>query len=301
MGLKIEKTAKYLPKRVWSNYDFEKILDTSNEWILNRTGIYERHFVDSESLIDLTLNSVKNLKLSREEIGKIKVIIVASCTSKYQIPNLSSYVQNLIKGEEEVIALDINVACSGFISGLNLMAKLLDKGESGLLIGAEIFSDILNFEDRSTSILFGDGSGACLISKNEGDFLYKSGIEGNHKVLNYEDDLNMNGREVYRFSIDKIPREILKFMYENNIKLDQVDHFIFHQANIRIIESLAKKLNIDIKKCPTNLRNVGNLSSASIPVLLNDLNEAGKIKRGEKLLLVGFGAGLSWGISYMEW
>lgn len=301
MGIKIEKTSRYLPPKIWTNYDFEKILETSNEWITNRTGISKRHFVENENLIDLVLNSVENLKLSNEDKSKVKVILVASCTSKYQIPNLASYVQGKFFEEIDILALDINLACSGFVSGLKIMDSLLEDDEYGILIGAEIFSEVLDFQDRNTAILFGDGSGACLISKNKEEGLYRFGLDGNSEVLNYTNKLEMEGRNVYKFSIDRVPKEIKSFLKENKINIEEIDHFIFHQANIRIIETIARKLKVDMNKFSSNLKDVGNLSSASIPVLLSELNDSKKLKRGENLLFVGFGAGLSWALSYIKW
>lgn len=304
MGLKIEKTSSYLPGEGVDNFYFEKILDTSDEWISSRTGIKKRHFVKDEDMLEIIEKAIRALNLTKEEIKNTKTIIVASCTYFKSIPNLSSQIQRIFGFGEDTYSLDINMACSGFVAGLELLDNLVKDDEHAILIGSEIFSKILDFKDRDTAVLFGDGVGAVLLSKSEEESLFQSGTKGNMEALNYshsKDSLYMAGKEVYKFGVTTIPEDIKKFLDKNNIDKEEIDHFISHQANIRILNSMAKKLKVSPDKFPSNLEKVGNISAASIPILLDDLNKAGVLKRGQKIILVGFGAGLTWSLAYLEW
>lgn len=304
MGLKIEKTSSYLPGKGIDNFYFEKILDTSDQWITSRTGIKTRHFVEDEDMLDIVEKAVKALDLTKEEIKNTKTIIVATCTYFQIIPNISSQVQRIFGFGEDVYSLDINMACSGFVAGLNLLNNLVKDDEYAILIGAEIFSEILNFQDRNTAVLFGDGVGAVLLSKTDEQSLFQSGTKGDLEALNYgntNSSLHMAGRDVYKFGVSTIPKDIKRFLDKNNINKEEIDFFISHQANIRIINSMAKSLKISEDKFPSNLKKVGNISAASIPILLDDLNKAGILKRGQKLILIGFGAGLTWALAYLKW
>lgn len=304
MGLKIEKTSSYLPGESIDNFYFEKILDTSDEWISSRTGIKERHFVKDEDMLDIVVKAIKGLNLTKEEIKNTKNIIVATCTYFKIIPNISSQVQKIFGFGEDIYSLDINVGCSGFVAGLKLLDNLVKDKEHAILIGVEIFSEILDFEDRNTAVLFGDGVGAVFLSKSQEESLFQSGTKSNFEALNYGDSkpgLYMAGKEVYKFGVTTIPEDIKRFLDKNNIDKDEIDYFISHQANIRILNSMAKTLKVSSEKFPSNLEKVGNISAASIPILLDDLNKAGILKRGQKLILVGFGAGLTWSLAYLKW
>lgn len=300
MGIKIEKVASYLPEKLVTNYDFEKSLETSHEWIKTRTGIETRQFAQGEDLSELIIKSVENLSLSDLEREKIKLILVATCTSKYEIPSIASKLQKQLGLSEDIFALDINMACSGYVAGMNLVNNMLEEGQYGLLIGGEIFSEILNFQDRTTAILFGDGAGASLIRKDGSKSLFKTGIIGDEESLYYRDFLHMDGKKVYKFAIDRVYREIETFLSENKLDRYEIDYFICHQANSRIIDNLAKKLDLNLEKFPSNLYKRGNLSSASIPVLLEDIKDEKILEEGKRLLFIGFGAGLSWSLAYIE-
>lgn len=304
MGLRIEKTGSYLPGPGVDNFYFEGRLDTSDEWIYSRTGIKNRYFTQDEDILDMIEKSIMSLNLTEEEISKTKTIIVATCTSPRAIPSLASQVQRIFGFEEDVYALDINMACSGYVAGLDLLNNMVREDEYALLVGAEIFSDILDMEDRDTAVLFGDGAGATLLSQKGDESLFVSGTRGNLNALNYDcgkKSLYMDGPEVYRFAVKTIPRAIKNFTGKNNIEIDEIDYFISHQSNIRMIHSMAKSLRVSEDKFPSNLEKVGNVSSASIPILLDELNRASKLKRGQKLILLGFGAGLTWSLGYLKW
>lgn len=298
------RAASYLPNKCVDNFYFEKILDTSDSWISSRTGIKNRYFVEDEGIFDLAYKSVDNLFLTEEEKNSIKTIIVTSSTSNYSIPNLASQLQEKFNLSQEIYSLDINMACSGFVAGLRLIDGIIKKGERALMLGVEIFSDIIDFDDRNTAVLFGDGSGAALIEYSHEDSKYLSGTIGNSSVLkfkNKEKQLHMEGREVYRFGVNTLGKAIKSFLEEEGIDKDEIDYFICHQANIRILESLAKGLNVSMDKFPSNIDRVGNISSASIPVLLADMDKEGILNKGERILLVGFGAGLTWSLAHIKW
>lgn len=304
MGIKIKKTSSYLPERIVDNFYFEKILDTSDEWISSRTGIKKRHFVEDEGIFDLVQESIKRLNLSEEEKESIKTIIVATCTSSYEIPNLASQIQKSFGLAEDVYSLDINMACSGFVAGLKLIDGIIEDGENALLVGVELFSDIIDFEDRNTAILFGDGAGAVLLEKGEEESHFTSGTCGNRKALNYGGEpskLHMEGREVYKFAVSTMERETKEFLKKIGKKKEDIDYFVAHQANIRILESLGKSLGVPMHKIPSNIEEVGNTSSASIPLLLDSMNRKGSLKKGDRIVFLAFGAGLTWSLAYIKW
>lgn len=299
MGLKFLETFSYLPKNRYSNHYFEKYLDTSDQWIKDRTGISYRHFYDGK-MEDM----IKDFSRSIDIKGKnIKAVIVATCTSKYQIPTLSSIVAGNLGLAKEIFVLDINHACTGFVAGLELLDKLLDVKDKALLIGAEKFSDVLNFYDRSTAVIFGDGVGGALIEKTEDKAIFKSFTSPDSEVLNYLEEkggLSMAGKDIYRFVTRDVLNSLVDFLDENNIDKDEVT-FIAHQANDRILEALSKRLDIKTEKIPSNIKDTGNLSSASIPILLDKLKKENKLKRGEEIVFVAFGAGLSWSFGHITW
>lgn len=304
MGIKIKKTASCLPEKVVDNFYFEKILDTSDEWIQTRTGISQRHFIENESMFDLVKTSVLNLNLSAEEQEKIKFIIVATCTSGTAIPSLACQIQESFHLNEDIYALDINMACSGFVAGLRLIDGMIKPDEMALLIGVEVFSKMLDFTDRNTAILFGDGAGAVLLEHTEKASYFSSGTRGNQKALNHgfsKEGLSMEGREVYKFGVTTMETEIKNFLNRLDMKVADIDCFITHQANIRMLDSIAKSLGVSKDKVPSNIAEVGNISAASIPVLLDQMNQKGQLKAGDQLMISGFGAGLTWVLAQMEW
>ncbi|NLJ78338.1 MAG: beta-ketoacyl-ACP synthase 3 [Tissierellia bacterium] len=304
MGIRIRRTSSYLPNRIVDNFYFEGILDTSDDWISSRTGIKKRHFVEGEDMIDLLKRVVVDLNLSGKELKGIKTIIVATCTSSYAIPNLASQIQEIFDFEEDVYSLDINMGCTGFVAGLRLIEGIIKEGEYALLIGAEVFSKILDFTDRSTAVLFGDGAGAVLLEYWDKDNHFQFGTKGNSKALSYDcgfDKLSMAGREVYRFAVSTVGGSIPEFLRKNDIYEEDIDYFISHQANIRMLESMAKNLGVGMDRFPSNIDRVGNTSCASIPILLDNMNKEGRLKPGDKLLIFAFGAGLTWALTYMEW
>lgn len=307
---KIIATGSYLPKQVVTNTELIKRtgIDSSDEWITQRTGISQRHFSSAdESVSDLAVKAAQNLlkQLNQEVIGDIQLIIVASMSSQLPTPSVASQVQAAL-GIEQSWAFDVSGACSGFVMALELAEKLSRDRQSGytLVIGAEKMSQILDFNDRSTSILFGDGAGALLI-KNDGVGLndYKSQLttipDPNNSICvqpeeNQKGFMTMDGRSVFNFVTREVIPSLSKFI---GTEVGDLDYLISHQANYRFIEIMAKKLRLNLDKIPANIAQVANTSAASIPILLDQLVEEDSIylDSSQTVVFVGYGAGLAWG------
>ena len=314
----------YLPEKIISNFDLEKIMDTSDEWIRTRTGIKERRVADeNEATSDLAtkaaLNAIKNANLTPEDID---LIIVATITPDMIFPSTACLVQANIKATKAA-CFDLEAACSGFIYGMTVAKQFIETNtyKHVLVIGAEALSRILDYEDRSTAILFGDGAGAVVMgSVNEGGVLSTNlGSDGNGKdylnipaggsknpaseetLKNRLHYVKMAGNDVFKFAVRIMQDASIKCVESANLDIQDIDYLIPHQANIRIIEASAKRLKLNMDKVYVNLDRYGNMSAASIPVALDEAYREGKIKKGDNIVLVGFGGGLTWGASVIRW
>ena len=314
---------KCLPEKIVSNDDLSEFLETSDEWISSRTGIRQRHVSTGESTSDICANVARGLLekagMSPEEVD---IIIVATISPDYFTPSTACIVQEKI-GACNSFAFDINAACSGFIYALSIGDKMIKSGiyNNALIIGGEIMSKIMNWEDRSTCVLFGDGAGGALLKRSEEkqavicedlhtDASKYSAILG-HKVpvkskfaeSDYdgsEDYFTMDGRAVFNFAIKRVPEGINKIIEKAGISFDDVKYIVPHQANLRIVEAVAKKLKLPMDKFFINIDKTGNTSAASVPVALAQMTEEGLIEKGDKLIITGFGAGLTWGTILLE-
>lgn len=314
----------YLPEKIISNFDLEKIMDTSDEWIRTRTGIKERRVADeNEATSDLAtkaaLNAIKDANLTPEDID---LIIVATITPDMIFPSTACLVQANIKATKAA-CFDLEAACSGFIYGMTVAKQFIETNtyKYVLVIGAEALSRILDYEDRSTAILFGDGAGAVVMgSVNEGGVLSTNlGSDGNGKdylnipaggsknpaseetLKNRLHYVKMAGNDVFKFAVRIMQDASIKCVESANLDIQDIDYLIPHQANIRIIEASAKRLKLNMDKVYVNLDRYGNMSAASIPVALDEAYREGKIKKGDNIVLVGFGGGLTWGASVVRW
>lgn len=320
MSLIIKGTGSALPENIVTNEEIAKLVDTSDEWIAERTGIKARHVA-----IGHTCKSLASLAASRalNKAGvkgeDVELIIVASCSSEKALPCIACEVQAEIDAKKAV-AFDLNAACSGFLFALNTAETYLSAGiyKNALIIGTEVLSNMVDWNDRGTCILFGDGAGAMYVEAKPGlknyFFVQRSdGYSGdvlsclnrsseNFKYKGEETSkyIQMDGREVFKFATRQIPKAIEELMSFCGKSLEDVDLFILHQANLRIIETISKRLQVPFEKFPYNVDEVGNTSSASIPILFDKLICEEKIKAGMKLVLSGFGAGLTYGASYLE-
>lgn len=308
MGLKFIKTSRYIPPKKVTNDDLAKIMDTNDEWIRARTGIEARRFAEGEDTSDLALRAVEKFK--EEDLSKVDVILVATFTPDFITPSIASIIQKELNIHNECIAFDFNMACSGFVAGLKVMDSLLNKGRRGILVGAETISKVLDMEDRTTAILFGDGAGAVLLEKNDDKLVFDIGSSGDCDVLHamgrtvdLEKDiaLRMDGKSVFRFATNIMVESVSEVLKEDNLNYEDIDYYVFHQANKRIIEHVRKKLKLPEEKFYMNLQNYGNTSAASIPIAIDEMNEKGYFREDMKIVFSGFGGGLSWASTVITW
>ena len=319
MSVKILGTGSFLPEKSVSNDDLSKVMDTSDEWISSRTGIRSRHISIEDTTSTMAVKAAKkaleNAGVSAEELDHI---FVATLSGDHATPSTSCQVQKGI-GAVNAVCMDINAACSGFIVAYQMAAGQIKAGLSkkALLIGVECLSNIVNWKDRGTCILFGDGAGAAVISAEEegnieipsvlhsdgsrGEVLTCKNPTGERKDGSLEGYVAMDGREIYKFAVRQVPVVIDEILKKAEKSVEEIDLFVLHQANRRIVEAIAKRLKQPIEKFPMDMMQNGNMSSASIPVLLDELKQEGKLQPGMKIIVAGFGAGLTWGGMYLEW
>lgn len=310
-----------MPGKVITNDDLSRIVDTSDEWIASRTGIRSRRLVSGEEnsvslAVEAGRKAMENAGVAGEEI---QLLIVATCSSESYFPSVGCQVQAAL-GLKHCVAFDLSAACSGFLFALHTAHAYLSTGvyQKALLIGTETLSRLIDWEDRSTCVLFGDGAGACVVGQDEiGLMEFMQGSDGTlgHVLkadaamkktpAGMEDvemaPLSMEGQPVFKFAVRTVPESIQQVLAKSGVKRDEVKYYVLHQANQRILESVAKRLELPIEKFPMNLDRHGNTSAASIPILLDEMNRDGRLQRGDLLMLSGFGAGLTWGSALIRW
>lgn len=328
MGINILGMGSYLPEKIMTNDDFAGFLDTNDEWIRTRTGINSRHMAGWEPVWYMgkkaAENAIEKAGISPEEIG---LVIVSTVTSDFVTPSIASILQYEL-GIKNAAAFDLNAACSGFVYSVDTARRFLETDNNikyALVVSAEAISRICDFSDRSTCILFGDGAAAVVLEKSDkmySSFLNSDG-SGARKLFakncqpaeivkqdsDFDDgfpekpvhQLYQDGKEVYKFAVKALPTAFRAAAEKIGITSNEIDWFVPHQANVRIIETAAKNLGAPMDKFIVTLDHHGNTSSASIPLALNEAIENGTIKRGQKLALVGFGAGLSYGSVILEY
>lgn len=325
MRAKIIATGSYVPERILTNFDLEKMVDTSDEWIRERTGIRERRIADEkEAASDLAYEAAKAaFKRTDIKAKDIELIIVATVTGDMPVPATACHLQQKL-GLKKAAAFDINAACSGFLYGLSVADSFIRSGNYKriLLVGAEVLSRITDWEDRSTCVLFGDGAGAAILEatneergiisthlRSDGsmwDLLYLSGGGSRHPVskdsikkkLHY---LRMKGNETFKIAVRTLESLVRETLNENKLKVAQLSLLIPHQANLRIIQATAERLNIPIEKVFVNIDKYGNTSAASIPIALDEAVREGRIRDGDYVLLEAFGGGLTWASALIRW
>lgn len=320
MTARIIGTGSAVPEQIVTNEDLSKIVETSDEWISSRSGIKERRVAKEETTTSLAIlagkRALENAGIASEEI---EVIIVATCTPDYFFPNTACQVQEAI-GAKHAVAFDLSAACSGFLFALSTVQAYIKGGiyQKALIIGAETMSKMIDWSDRSTCVLFGDGAGAAVVSAEETgvlELVQKSDGTGKgvlsckaretRNLLNHESEtkeyLYMEGQPIFKFAVKTVPECVEEVLKKAEVKKEEIRYYILHQANSRIIQSVAKRLKEPEEKFPMNLSLYGNTSAASIPILLDEMNRNGMLNRGDKLVLSGFGAGLTWGAVLLEW
>lgn len=316
-------TGSYAPEKIIKNEDLARVMDTSDEWIKTRTGICERRISQGENTSDIAVKAaVGAMKDANIESSKIDLIICATITPDYFTPSTACLVQSAI-GARNAACFDISAACTGFIYALSTAQKFISTGDYDyvLVIGAETLSKIVDWNDRNTAVLFGDGAGALLLKRSEEKGLMKFylGSDGDKshaltcravpvkKITDRTDYKNnsqyiaMNGKEIFKFAVNAIEDIISKLMQEMNLSIDEIKYIIPHQANIRIIEAASKKLHIPIDKFYINLDKYGNTSAASIAIAMDEINRKKLVRHNDKLLIAGFGGGLTFGGALINW
>ena len=313
--MKILGFGKAVPRKIVTNDDLSKFVETSDEWIFQRTGIRERRISDENTSELAYRSAVDAIKSSSIDKNEIDLIVCATMTPDNFTPSVACMVQEKLGLGDNVTAFDVNAACTGFVYALKIVASMLNTyHKKALIIGCETLSKIINFEDRNTCVLFGDGAGAIVEKDGKNEEFYTCSF-GNDKDLiaenvgmNFEMKnkvlksgfLKMDGKEVFKFAINVVEKSINKILDMNNLKIEDINLIIPHQANQRIINNVAKKFNISNDKFFVNLEKYGNTSAASIPMALCEAFESKKITKGDKVILVGFGGGLTWGSTIIE-
>ena len=299
-------TGSYLPPKIITNSELEKTLDTSDEWITGRTGIKERRVVDGESTCDLALEaSKKALEMAEISASEIDLIILATTTPDKIFPATATMLQNRIGAN--CPAFDLQAVCAGFIFALTTAQQYIENGvyKNVLVVGSETMSRIVDWSNRSTAVLFGDGAGAVVLSQDNktgikfskihSDGSYLSALQVNNNYINETGYIEMTGNAVYKIAVNQLSNLADEIIKACNLSSDEISWMIPHQANIRIITAIAKRINLPMNKVVLTIETHGNTSSASIPLALDMAVRDGRIKKGDKLLLVGIGAGFSWG------
>lgn len=306
---RITATASYLPPKVVTNDDLAKVMETSDEWIASRTGIRQRHIAENENTSDLCIH-VANILLqkARKQSSDLDFIIIATMTPDYQTPSVSCMVQGAIQATN-AYGFDISVACSGFVYALSLANKLIQTGaKCGLVIGGEVLSKMLDWQDRSTAVLFGDGAAGVVLEASDQPMIVKEKLYSNGSLgqaltsglvetTDYQKTvhpLQMEGRAIFDFATRTVVQSVKELLAD---EAQSVDYFLLHQANARILDIFAKKLQVPREKFLQNIQHYGNTSAATIPLLLDEAVGDGTIILGgkQKIILTGFGGGLTWG------
>ena len=319
---RIVYTGSYVPERIVTNDELSKIVDTNDEWISSRTGIKKRHVSEGENASDFATKTA-NAIIKRGNINPldIELIIVATVSSDYSTPSTACVVQANI-GAKNAVAFDITAACSGFVYALSVADKFIKTGvyKNVMVIGTEVLSKLTDWTDRTTCVLFGDGSAGAFVERSESggiiaEDIGSDGEKGMSLTANHilpsnafngmekeaPSCINMDGKAVFQFATRQVPKSINKIIEETKISIDDIKYVVPHQANYRIIEVISRKTGIPMDKFYINIENYANTSSATIPIALDEMVQAGMLERGDKILITGFGGGLTWGSMLIEW
>ncbi len=314
-------TGSAVPDKVLDNEELSQMVDTNDEWIRERTGIARRHIAREDTCVSLAVKAAKSA-LEQAEIPAedIDLLIVSTISSNVVLPCTACEVQKEI-GAVHAAAYDLNAACTGFVLAYQSAQSFLQAGiyRTALIIGSECLSHLVNWRDRGTCILFGDGAGAAVLRAESGTAYlpaaHSDGKKGaalkcrslfdgdaeNQRIHPEEYKMQMDGQAVFKFAVRQVPAVITEVLEKNALSLEDIDWVILHQANSRIVEAVSRHLKVPLAKFPMNMQEYGNTSSASIPILLDEMNRDGRLQKGQKIILAGFGAGLTWGASVLEW
>ena len=304
-GIHILATGRALPEHVVTNDDMSKIVETNDEWIRERTGIASRYKCEDETCTTLAINAAaKALKRSGIDKKSVYAVIVATTTAETAFPSTACMIQKALGLPNEVMAFDMSAACTGFVYGLNVCRGLLmsNPGKRIILVGSEQVSRIVDYTDRQSCILFGDGAGAAVIEGSNNEFYHKAWSDGDIdmealscKGVGHDNaHLMMNGKKVFRFAVGAMQQGIDEILKEAGLSIEEIDYVVCHQANLRIIRNVMRKYKVTQDKFYVNIEKYANTSAASIIIALDEMFEKKLLKPGMKVICVGFGAGLTW-------
>ena len=316
MSFSVLGTGMYVPANVVTNHDLTKFLDTNDEWIQQRVGVVTRYISETETAADMAYEAAKAaIENSGISADQIDLILAASISGERVSPSIACEVQELLG--VSCVAFDINAACSAFVFLLETAAGFFARGYRNILvIGAERMSRILDWQDRNTSVIFGDGAGAAVLTAGKNYLDSTVTVRGGHDVINIPNFMGnspffkgvpeapyvqMNGQETFKFAVNAISQDIKHLLQKNNLEMDQIKYIVPHQANKRIIDMASMKLKIPAEKFYVNIQKYGNTSAASIPIALDEMNRQGLLQRGDLLLLTAFGGGLAHASCLLRW
>lgn len=321
---RITGIGSYLPKKTVTNDDLSKIVETNDEWIQERTGIAQRHIadqIDEKSSVMAGIAAQRALEDAGIKGSDIDLIVVSCTTPDKVIPTMACCVAEAVEADGAA-CFDLNSACPGWLAAFNTAQSFIESGNcsKALVVGTECLSNFVDWNDRGTCILFGDGAGAVVIEADENTprnkFIMRATYKKNECLIaearmqpkRWDEEgflentyFRMNGRDVFRFAVTEVPKVIKELSEKYDFSLDEVDYFILHQANARIIETIAKRLGQDISKFPMTVYDTGNTSTASIPSLMDRMKKDGRLVKGQKIVLASFGGGLTWAANYIEY
>lgn len=312
-------TGSCLPKKIISNEDFSKTLETTDEWIKTRVGVETRHFLEEdESIITIAAQACERaLKSAAVSAKDIDAIIVATTSNPYIFPSMATFIQHEL-GAKKACAFDVQAVCAGFIYALSMADNMIKVGQAKtvLVVGADTMSRLVDPTDRSTAVIFADGAGAIVLQNTDSTeergilstHLYSDGsltdllyVEGGPGCTGSKKSIVMKGRDVFRHAVDKLGKAVMAALEANQLTPTDIDWFVPHQANARIIESLAEHFHLPMEKFIVTLGHHGNTSAASIPLALDDAAQSGKLKKGDLIIFEALGAGLTWGSAAIRW
>ena len=305
---KICGTGAYIPEKILDNEALSKLVDTSDEWIRSRTGIRRRHIAGEKETVAFMAGEAAKAALQNAKVNgsAVELILAATMSAEEAMPGVAARVQQTI-GAKGAASFDINSACTGFLAALNTAQTYIEAGiyKTVLVVGAEKLSSLVDWNDRNSCILFGDGAGAVVLKADpEGLYVqvsHSEGEKGQALTAPKNGFLQMDGRAVFEFAVSRVPEVIREVLKKVGIEKEEVDFYLLHQANRRIISAAVKRLGLEEERFPMNMEEYGNTSAASIPILLYEENRRGKLKKDSLLVLSGFGGGLTYGASLLRW
>lgn len=305
---KIIGTGSYLPAKTVTNYDLEKIVETSHDWIVSRSGIQERHFAaDDQKSSDLAYEaSIKAIEAAGISASDIDLIVVATTSPDMAFPSTACILQHKLGITNGSPAFDMQAVCGGFIYALNTADLYIRGGQAktALVVGAEVISRMLDWNDRTTCVLFGDGAGAVVLKASDEPGIIASKLHSDgsyHQLLKADPKISMEGQAVFKFAVNSLSGVVEELLEQENMSGSDIDWMVPHQANIRIIEATAKKLGMTLDNVVVTVANHGNTSAASIPLALDTAVRDGRIKPGQTVIMEAIGGGFTWGASLIKW